>query len=244
MSYILLKGEREIGPLEAEHLVALLQAGDCQPTDQVRPEEDRTGWRPVSTLFAAGSWTRQEVEPTLIGSQNPLAVTLRGLLNTEQDEGVARALVEALADKLGKVEVVRAVAVQKKPLLNFAPDALVATSERLLVVRHGWFGKKIEGLPYGELAEIAAERELLGAKVMFRSRDQRSWEIDALPKEGAEQVVRWVRARQQQLEAEPLASEIPDDPLGRLRQLRVMLDEGLISEADYERKKREILPEV
>ena len=38
MSYYLQKGSREIGPLEAENIVALLQAGDYLPTDLVRPE--------------------------------------------------------------------------------------------------------------------------------------------------------------------------------------------------------------
>lgn len=245
MSYILKKGEREIGPMESDHLVALLQSGDCLPTDLIRPEDDPDGWRPASALFPDGSWSRQDVEPTLIGSKNPVAVSLRQLLNEEQDEGVARELINALAGKLGRVEVVRAVAVQKKPVLNFAPDALVATSERLLIVRNGLFGKSIEGLAYADLAEIAVTRELLGATVRFASHAAgKKWELDSLPKESAEQVVRWVRARQQQLEAEPLEVEASDDPLARLRRLKAMLDEGLITAAEYEAKKRAILPEI
>lgn len=244
MSYILKKGEREIGPMESDHLVALLQSGDCLPTDLIRPEDDPDGWRPASALFPDGSWSRQDVEPTLIGSQNPVAVSMRQLLNEEQDEGVARELVTALAGKLGRVEVVRAVAVQKKPVLNFAPDALVATSERLLIVHSGLFGKPLEGLPYAELAEITVARELLGATVRFASHGGKKWELDSLPKESAEQVVRWVRARQQQLEAEPLEAEVSDDPLARLRQLKAMMDEGLITAAEYDAKKRAILPEI
>src|SRR5438309_636530 len=114
MSYYLKKGSREIGPLEAENLVALLQAGDCLPTDLIRREGDAEGpWVAASTLFPDGSWTRQEVEPTWIGPTNPLAVTIRQLLNEDQDEGVSRKLVEALSSKLRRGERVQAVAVQK-----------------------------------------------------------------------------------------------------------------------------------
>ena len=63
MSYYLKKGSREIGPLEADNVVALLQAGDCLPTDLLRQEEDPESWVPASTLFPAGSWTRMDVEP-------------------------------------------------------------------------------------------------------------------------------------------------------------------------------------
>jgi hypothetical protein len=242
MSFYLKKGSREIGPLEADNLVALLQAGDCPPTDLVRREADPEGWAPASAFFPDGSWTRQEVEPTLIGSSNPLAVSLRQLLNEEQDEGIARQLVTALSGKLGRGELVKAVAVQKKPLLNVLPDALVATTERVLIVRQGLLGKAIEALAYADLVIVSASRELLGAKVELETRDRRKWAIDSLPKESAEQVVRWVRARQQQLTAEPLAAAAPDDPLARLKKLKALLDEGLISATDYEAKKAEILP--
>ena len=36
VSYYLKKGSREIGPMEAENLVALLQGGDCLPADLIR----------------------------------------------------------------------------------------------------------------------------------------------------------------------------------------------------------------
>src|SRR5687767_9154242 len=108
MSYYLKKGSREIGPLESSNLVALLQAGDCLPADLIRPENDPEGWVPASTLFPEGSWTLQEVEPVLVGSSNPLAVTIRQLLNEEQDEGVSRKLVAALASKLERGEQVQA----------------------------------------------------------------------------------------------------------------------------------------
>ena len=242
MSFYLKKGSREIGPLEADNLVALLQAGDCLPTDLIRREEDADGWVAASTLFPEGSWTRQDVEPTLIGSSNPLAITLRQLLNEEQDEGVARELVVALSGKLERGELMKAVAVQKKPVLTFAPDALVATTERLLLVRQSLLGKSLEAIAYADLTLISATRELLGATIQFHTRDGRKWVLDSLPKESAEQLVRWVRARQQQLTAEPVEAPLHDDPLARLKKLKALLDQGLITAADYEAKKAEILP--
>ena len=244
MSFYLKKGSREIGPLEAENIVALLQAGDCLPTDLIRKEEDPEGWTPASALFPEGSWTRQDVEPMLIGSSNPLVVTIRKLLNEEQDEAVARKLVAALSGKLERGELVRAVAVQKKPVLNLTPEALVTTTERLLIVRDRLLGKAIEAIAYDDLVIVSATRELLGATVQIETRDRRKWAIESLPKESAEKVVRWVRARQQQLSAEPLEAALQDDPLARLKKLKELLDQGLITTADYEAKKNEILPSI
>lgn len=244
MSFYLKKGSREIGPLEAENLVALLQAGDCLPGDLIRREEEANGWVAAATLFPEGSWTRQDAEPTLIGSSNPLAVTLRELLNEEQDEGVARELVVALSGKLERGELIRAVAVQKKPVLTFAPDAVVATTERVLVVRQGLLGKSLEAIAYPDLVICSTTRELLGATLQIETRDRRNWTIDSLPKESAEKLVRWVRARQQQLTTTPLETPLEGDPLARLKKLKALLDEGLITPADYEAKKAEILPGI
>jgi hypothetical protein len=244
MSFYFKKGSREIGPLEADNIVALLQAGDCLPTDLIRKEEDPDGWVPASALFPEGSWTRHDAEPTLIGSSNPLVVAIRQLLNEEQDEATSRELIAALADKLERGELVKAVSVQKKPVLNLTPDALVATTQRLLIVRDRIIGKNIEAIAYADLVSLTVTREMLGATVSLETRDRRKWSIDSLPKESAEQVVRWVRARQQQLSAEPLESALQDDPLARLKKLKELLDQGLITAADYEAKKSEILPSL
>lgn len=244
MSFYLKKGGREIGPLEAANIVALLQSGDCLPTDLIREEEEPDGWAPVSARFPEGSWTRHDVEPTLIGSSNPLIVTIRELLNEEQDEGVARKLVATISGTLERGELIKAIAVQKKPILNFAPDALVATSERLLLVRDLLFGRNIESIAYTNLVIASADKQLLGATVRLETRDLRKWTVESLPKESAEKVVRWIAARQQQLSAEPLEIDAQPDPLARLKKLKELLDHGLITEADYETKKREILPSI
>jgi hypothetical protein len=242
MSYYLQKGSREIGPLEAENIVALLQAGDCLPTDLVRPEQDPEGWTPASTFFPEGSWTLQEADPVLIGSSNPLAVTIRQLLNQEQDEAVSHKLVSALANQLRRGERVQAVSVQKNLVINLAPEALVATTDRLLIVRDLIFGKNIESLAYQDIASISVKKELLGAVVRIDALDKRSWTIQSLPKESAEKIVRWVNARKEQVSVEPLEELKQGDPLARLKQLKELLDQGIITEADYAAKKSEILP--
>ena len=243
MSYYLKKGSREIGPLESDNIVALLQAGDCLPTDLIRREEDAEGWVAASTVFPEGSWSQFEREPVLIGSSNPLIVTIRGLLNEEQDEGVVNKLVATLATKLERGERVQAVSVQKNAVINIMTEAIVATTSRLLIVRDVIFGKSIEALPYEDVVLISAQKELLGAIVSIETRDTRKRVIKSLPKESAEKVVRYVRARKEQVSVAPVElDKMMDDPLARLKKLKELLDQGVISEADYEAKKREILP--
>jgi hypothetical protein len=250
MSFYLQKAGREIGPLEAENIVALLQAGDCLPTDLIRREEDANGWTPASAFFPEGSWSRYDVEPTLIAPTNPLAVTIRELLNEEQDEEVARKLVYTLAARLRRGERVQAVSVQKHLVIGLVTEAVVATSDRLFIVRDLILGKDIEEIAYPDLAAISAEKELRGAVVTIETRDRRKRTIKSLPKESAEKVVRSARARKEQLSATPASQPPPlpleaivsDDPLARLKKLKELLDQGVITDADYEAKKREILP--
>ena len=246
MSYYLQKGNREIGPLEAENIVALLQAGDCLPTDLIRLEQDAAGWVPVAKVFQEGSWTLQETDPILIGSSNPLVVRIRQLLNEEQNEDISRELVAALATHLQRGERVQAVSVQKNLVINVVTEALVATTGRLLLVRDVIFGKNVEELLYQDIALIDVRNELLGAVVNIKTRDQRAWSIRSLPKESAGKVVRWVIARKEQMSVEPTTTTKlaggDFDPLARLKKLKELLEEGLITEADYEAKKNEILP--
>ena len=169
---------------------------------------------------------------------------MRQLLNEEQDEGVARKLVATLTNKLERGELVRAVAVQKKPVINLVTEAIVGTTERVLVVRDLIVGKNIETIAYPDLVIISATRELLGATVHLETRDRRKWAIESLPRESAEAVVRWARARKEQLSAEPLEAALQDDPMARLKKLKELLDQGLISAADYEAKKSVILPSL
>lgn len=247
-SYYLQKGSREIGPMEAENIVALLQAGDCLPTDLIRREEDSSGWMPAGTVFPEGSWSRHEVDPLLIGSSNPLAVTLRQLLNEEQDEGVCREMVSTLSTELQRGERVQAVTVQKYLLPSLTTEAIVATTDRLLFVRDLVLGKKIEAIVYAEIALIAAESEMLGAVLRMETRDRRVWTIKSLPKESAEKVVRYARARMEQISVTPMETaasdlgQVDSDPLARLKRLKELLDLGAISEAEYAAKKGEILP--
>jgi len=63
------------------------------------------------------------------------------LLNEEQDEGISRKLVTALSSKLERGERVQAVSVQQKLVINIVTEAIVATTERLLIVRDLVFGK-------------------------------------------------------------------------------------------------------
>ncbi len=235
--------------MEAENIVALLQGGDCLPTDLIRREEDAEGpWVAAAALFPEGSWTRQEVEPMLVGSSNPLAVTIRQLLNEEQEEAVSRKLIEALSNRLTRGERVQAVSVQKHlvSVIHLVTEAIVTTSERVLIVRDLIFGKNVEEIGYDEVVSIAVQKELLGAVVTIEARDRRKWKIGSLPKESAEKVVRSALARKEQVSAAvvppvPAGAKLEDDPLVRLKKLKELLDQGVISEADYEAKKREIL---
>jgi len=114
--------------------------------------------------------------------EQPAAVTIRQLLNEEQDEGISRKLVTALSSKLERGERVQAVSVQQKLVINIVTEAIVATTERLLIVRDLVFGKNIEAVAYHDIASISVKKELLGATVSITTGDRRTWTIGSLPR--------------------------------------------------------------
>lgn len=204
----------------------------------------------------------------------PAGGLLAKLTAQNQDPKIVQTVTERVTGILTRDEEVLYVAVQAKPIINFFPDCVVLTSQRLILYRPKMLGRvDFEDYLWMFLADARLEENIIGSTLSFVISDGRRISMDYLPKDQArclysfaqeqEQASLEVRRQRrmeedrakaggvniqtnvaapapQPLTAAPQAASTPD-PMATLRQLKGMLDDGLISAADFEAKKAEIL---
>jgi hypothetical protein len=170
-------------------------------------------------------------------------------------------------------ETLQYVAIQSKPLMNISPDAMVATNRRLIFYRPKLLGRfEFQDYQWIDVGNAHIQQNLLGAVFTARHISGQVLSMDYLPKEAAQAIYRLSQEREeaarlhrQQLHLEharagamqvnvgmpaaptapaPVASPPQNDLLQRMQTLKTMLDQGLIDQADFNARKKEILASV
>jgi hypothetical protein len=188
------------------------------------------------------------------------------------------ALVDSMCQKVQAIltsqETIQYVAVQQKPLVNIAPDALVATNRRLIFFRSKLLGRfEFQDYLWFDLSNAHVQQNLLGSVFSARHVSGQVLTMDYLPKESANALYRLAQEREEQarlaryqlhvdtmragaaqvnvqtnIPAAAPAPSVPapaaDDVVARLEKLKAMADKGLITQADFEKRKQEILAQL
>lgn len=188
---------------------------------------------------------------------------LRHLLNEEQDPKVVEQVLSRVKDILTTGEEVKYIAVQKK-LVNISPDSVVLTNKRFIIYRPSLTGVSFEDYPWRDLHDAKIKETLLGAWLSYQTVQGRFISVDSLPKAQARRLYALSQEMEEMARVEMRARELEDkraaaggvivqspsapahvpaapDPLATLQKLKGMLDAGLISQAEYDQKKSEIL---
>jgi len=206
--------------------------------------------------------------PTLEKPAAPkLTQLLRDLTNEAQDPAVVVPLLERVQQVLTTGEQVLYIAVQKRPVVNLAPDCVVLTNRRFMVYRPTLLKQmSFEDHVWRDLVDARLQESLLGATLTLHITAGGIVQINFLPKVQArrayalcqemEERVREER-RARELEdkraasgsvvvsgAPPSGPGVPSDPVQRLKSLKEMMDMGLISAGEYEAKRAEILSKM
>lgn len=188
------------------------------------------------------------------------------------------ALVDSMCQKVQAIltsqEIIQYVAVQQKPLVNIAPDALVATNRRLIFFRSKLLGRfEFQDYLWFDLSNAHVQQNLLGSVFSARHVSGQFLTMDYLPKESANALYRLAQEREEQarlaryqlhvdtmragaaqvnvqtnIPAPAVAPSTPapaaDDVVARLEKLKSMAEKGLITHADFEKRKQEILAQL
>jgi hypothetical protein len=165
-------------------------------------------------------------------------------------------------------EEIELICKQQKPIAIKA-DAVVVTNRRLMIVRPKLLGRfEFDDCLWRDLQDAHVKENLMGATFSATSISGSRMTIDMLPKKGARRLYQIAQEREEQAieirrnrkieetaagaakfnlnssAPTPPASSGGNDPMTRLAKLKEMLTAGLISDQDFQDRKREILKDV
>jgi hypothetical protein len=203
------------------------------------------------------------------GSSGPLSSGLSPFLSEQQDPALIEQVHTKVTDILTSGEDVLYMAVQQKPLLNVFPNAVVLTTRRFIIYRPALFGRvRFEDYIWLDLHDAKLREDIVGATISMKTVSGASFFVDYLPKVQARRLYSIAQEMEEKVREErrlrdlqdkraaaggvvvhggttsPPTAALPvpaEDPVQKLKQLKSMLDAGLITEAEYDSKKAEIL---
>ena len=214
---------------------------------------------------APPSWAAQAPPPAAGPS------LLSRFLNEEQDPGIVNKVYDRVSQILTRNEKVAYVAVQKKLLkINLSPDCVVLTTRRFIIYHAKVLGQvDFEDYIWRDLKDAQITEGIIGAVFTMSTVHGKQLVVEHLPKAQARKLYafaqdmeervleeRRLRAMEETRAAaggvilqgglppvQPQAQAAPggQDPVEQLTQLKRLVDAGLITAAEYEVKKREVL---
>ncbi|MBN1487613.1 MAG: PH domain-containing protein [Anaerolineae bacterium] len=183
-------------------------------------------------------------------------------LKEEQDSTVVRKIYDRASQILTSGEEILYIAVQNKPVVNITPECVVLTTRRFIIYKPKLLGQvDFEDYIWRDLRDAQLKEEVVGAKLTLQTVDEGVLEVEYLPKAQARRVYAIAQEMEEKMFEERRERELEEkraeaggimmpgsvqsggriDPVKRLQQLKEMLDANLISEAEYESKKADIL---
>lgn len=155
--------------------------------------------------------------------------------------GVRREL-KRLPEKLGEGEEVLNLA---GGTVGSKQGLVVVTNERLMFYAAGVVGEHTEEFAYRSISSIEASTSMMSGKLRVYVSGNKAEITSVMPKGAVNEIAEYVRARLGTAASSPPPVAPAGDGAGdRLRKLAALRDEGLISDAEYESKRAEMLADL
>ncbi len=271
MSILIYKNDQQEGPYDLETIREGLGSGKFTLEDFAF-QDGCADWVPLRTLLPAAPQPpaiptqplSNKIEKKLEQIDSPFA----GLLGDDQDPGVVEKVIKKAKELLTKGEQIEYIGIQKKPLLTIAPDSVLLTNKRFMIVRPKMMGMTFEDHVWREVSNVHMSEQMLTATISCTIVGGTKLEIDSIPKKQARRIYAYAQEVEERMHDErrardmeekraaaggvviqspmgmPMqqnAAPVADDPMAVLGKLKKMLEAGLIEASEYETKKAEIL---
>lgn len=175
-----------------------------------------------------------------------------------QDPAVVERLLLKLQDMLAsEEEEVIYIAVQKKPAVNLFPDSIALTNTRVFVCKSTKLGMAtaFDIIPWQAVENLSFKEGILGAQVTLVQRNGTEATVGYIPKNQARKMYKTgmeaLRASALRIEkagadgsALPPVTDAADELTRKLEKLKTLFERQLITEAEYEQKKMELLSQL
>ena len=198
-------------------------------------------------------------------------LSIKELVTEEQDPKVIEKVLPKVQEYCTSNEEVKYIAVQKKTLgVNFSPDCIALTNKRIILIRPKSFGLSLDFQDFSwmNVADVHMKEGVFAATITIKTVSGQSDSMEDIPKAQARRLYRFAQEmeetkkeerRQRDLEdkraqagggivintpaAQPAAAPV-DDPMEKLTKLKSMLDMGVLTQAEFDAKKADILSKM
>jgi hypothetical protein len=133
-----------------------------------------------------------------------------------------------------------------KPKMH--PKKLVLTTKRAIIYKAKMIGHETRDIPLESITNIEIKKGIMRSEIKIHVGSD-DVEIEDIPNDDAERAVSIIKTNiQKQKKAshgvqilQPSAPIVQEDPVQKLKQLKDMLDMGLISQEEYDKTKASVL---
>jgi hypothetical protein len=279
------KNNQQEGPFDIVHIQEALKTGVYSHED-LAWKEGLTEWVSLKIIIGETVKSPHHIAPPDLPVEEPATLkkakeissklndkieradhVLSRLLGDEQEAKVVEKIVAKTKELLTKDEEIDYVGVQRKPIVTLAPDAVVLTNRRFIIVRPKLMGMTFIDHIWRNVKNVHMSEQLLTATVTCDLVDGSRIAIDCIPKKQARKIYsiaqeheervleeRRVREMEEKRAAAggviihsptgspaPVSASDSDDPLVALGKLKKLLEAGLLEQSDFDAKKKEIL---
>jgi hypothetical protein len=276
MAILVYRNEQQEGPYQIEQIEIAMKEGQLSPTD-LAWQEGLADWVPLGELVGANEDPTPAAVATAKNAADGISraidnmveqldSALGAFLGDEQDPAAVAKMVAKAKDLLTSGEQIEYIAVQKKPLVNIAPDGILLTNKRFMIVRPKLLGMTFQDYIWRDIGNVHMSEQMLTATITCTVAGGAPLRIDSIPKKQARKIYSIAQEKEERVREErrmrdmeekraaaggitiaapgqTVASPTPaaDDPVATLGKLKSMLDAGLIQPQEYENKKAEVL---
>lgn len=200
-------------------------------------------------------------------------LSIKELVTEEQDPKVIEKVLPKVQEYCTSNEEVQYIAVQKKTLgVNFSPDCIALTNKRIILIRPKSFGLSLDFKDFSwmNVADVHMKEGVFAATITIKTTTGQTDSMQDIPKAQARRLYRFAQEmeetkkeerRQRDLEDkraiagggitintpshQPQATAAPvEDPMEKLTKLKSMLDMGILTQAEFDAKKADILSKM
>jgi Bacterial PH domain/GYF domain 2 len=176
MSILIYKNEQQAGPFDLATIQHAIEDGQVTGEDFAW-REGCADWVPLRTLLPG------TIPPS---PSNKKEAAIAGFTDDEQDAEIVEKIVMKAKESMTPGEEIKYIGVQKKPLRTIAPDAVVLTNKRLLIVRTK--SMDIEEHEWQEVSNVQVSEQLLTATITCAMAGGRNVAINSIPKKQARKI--------------------------------------------------------
>ena len=200
-------------------------------------------------------------------------LSIKELVTEEQDPKVIEKVLPKVQEYCPSNEEVQYIAVQKKALgVNLSPDCIALTNKRIILIRPKSFGLSLDFKDFSwmNVADVHMKEGVFAATITIKTTSGQTDSMEDIPKAQARRLYRFAQEmeetkkeerRQRDLEDkraiagggitintpshQPQATAAPvEDPMEKLTKLKSMLDMGILTQAEFDAKKADILSKM